>query len=148
MTMHAPVLVQQFTHLVCASRSLPPLIENFPRISYLLGKIAHKKKNTKHTGKESKAEQTSVSTKSNGFPSPSRVKLLTLLGRSRLSLLPANLQPHKLLGSGGLCLCRCCFLVRSDVCLKQNSSRLFQNCVNVQETIDTGLKRKSSFPLR
>ena len=62
--------------------------------------------------------------------------------RNRLSLLPANRQSRKPLESGGLCFFRCCFVVRSDVCLKQNSSSLLRISANVQETIDTGLKRK------
>ena len=42
---HSSVLVQQFTHLVCTSQSLPSLIENSPRLLYLLEEIADKKKN-------------------------------------------------------------------------------------------------------
>ena len=34
--MCAPVLIQQFTHLVCIPIALTPLSENYPRLSYLL----------------------------------------------------------------------------------------------------------------
>ena len=50
--MRAPALVQQFTYVVGVFQSLPSLIENSPHLSYLLGKIANKKKrleDTKHT---------------------------------------------------------------------------------------------------
>ena len=56
--MRALVLVQLFTHLVCASHLLLSLIENSPYLSYLLGKIAGKKtekyttKNKNHASEE------------------------------------------------------------------------------------------------
>ena len=49
MAMRAPALVQQFTHLVSVFQSLPSLIENSPHLSYLLGKIAKKKKRLENT---------------------------------------------------------------------------------------------------
>ena len=57
--MRAPVLVQQFTHVVCTSQSLPSLIENSAHFSYLLGKVADKKiilESTRHTGKKRQSE--------------------------------------------------------------------------------------------
>ena len=47
--MRAPALVQQFTHLVGVFQSLPSLIENSPHLSFLLGKIAKKKKRLENT---------------------------------------------------------------------------------------------------
>ena len=44
MTMNIPVLIQQFTHLVCISIALASLRENYPRVLHLL--FEQDKKNT------------------------------------------------------------------------------------------------------
>ena len=83
MTFHvrALVLVQQLTHLVCASQSLPSLIKTFLRLSYRFGKIADKKKDRKtqenKKRKEKKAKKTFVSTESNGV-----IHSITLQGQT------------------------------------------------------------------
>ena len=111
--MRAPALVQQFTHLIGVFQSLPSLIENSPHLSYLLGKIANKKKrleNTNYTGKN-----------------------------IHLLLLPLLRWSRNLFASSGLCVGKsCCFVVvYPGVCLKQNSGTL------LNETCATDVKTPS-----
>ena len=112
MTMRAPFLVKQFTHLVCI-QPLPSLSENYLRLLYLLWKITDKADKYKRSIRAKKAQRKKppVSTEINGFLSPSGVKLLALLGQSPLLLLPANPQSRKLLASGGLFGSTCFFFV-------------------------------------
>ena len=67
-------------------------------------------------------------------------------------LLPVFRGSRKLFASSSLCVgsSYCFDVVRSDVCLKQNSDTLLvQACAtDMQKTIDTGLKRKIFFPFR
>ena len=78
--MRAPVLVQQFAHLVYIPIA-PTLEINYLRLSYLLFEIADKKKiqeKTHQTYRQRKGQwgKKSVSTENNGFPSPSGVQLI------------------------------------------------------------------------
>ena len=118
--MRAPVLIQQFLHLVCIPIALAPLSGNYPRLSYLL--CGQDRKNTRHTDK-GKHSRIRFRRKAKSPPSPSRIELLLLLSRSCLSLLPAIRQSRKLLASAGLYFRSCCFVVvvYPDVWSKQNT---------------------------
>ena len=109
MTMRAPVLIQQFTHVVHPNRS--------HRLLYLFQKIANM------TEKMDFAVEIYFRRKVKSPSSPSWVELLALLSRSCLSLLPANRQSRKLLASARLYFRSCCFVivVYPDVWLEQNT---------------------------
>ena len=93
-TMYAPVLVQPFTHLACASQSPPSLVEKSSRLfSYLLGdnlQTDKKKNRNKNKKKKARPKHGSTSEKEWSTPSPSRIKLFGLVVTpcSHPSLLP------------------------------------------------------------
>ena len=107
MTVRAPVLIQQFTHLVCIPIALASLSKNYPGLSYLLlgqdRKNATREKHKRQPSKQYTREDIHLDRKVMVSPLPSGVELLALLSRSRLSLLLANRQSSKLLASAGLC---------------------------------------------
>ena len=134
MTMHAPVLVRQFTHLVRIPIALASLGGNYPRLSYLLcgqDRKIQQGRNTRHTDK-GKHSGIRFRRKVKSPPSPSRVKLLALLSRSCLSLLLTNRQSRKLLASAGLYFRSCCWLIphHNLLSIRQRNRHLLHTWMN------------------
>ena len=108
---------------------IPPISDGkSPRLSYLLGEILETRRKTQEQafGQTVTETDTSLDRKVTAFPSPSRVKLFSLL------VIPSVLrQSRKLLVGGDLCS-SCFFVVYPDVCLKQDSGTMFRTFANVE----------------
>ena len=103
--------------LARVSQSFPCLTEKYSHLSYCLMSCQQKNRNRKNTRRKKQTRQPPLGGKVTASPSPSRVKRLALLGRFRLSLLPASWLYRKLLASDDLCS-SCCFGLYPDVGLR------------------------------
>ena len=105
--MRVPILIQQFTHLVCILIALASLSETYPRLSFLLfgqDRKNTKRESTRKTNKQYTRQDIPLDRKVMVSLLTSGIKLLTLLGSPccRPLLLPLLRWSRKLLASSGL----------------------------------------------
>ena len=130
--MQIETTMSSYIHRVHAFQLLSTLIEKSLRLSYLLGEILQTRRTEKTYGQPAHETDIRLDGKLTACPSPSRIKLLSLLDTPwcHPSLLPVLRRSRKLLANRGLCSSSCYLVVHPDVYLNRKSSLLFRTWCN------------------